>query len=75
MYYICLFFSLFTSTKKQLIVKAALNIQSFWSHLLVLSPTVGETTDDGQRETEDHVLGHLPCHRHHLRGVVTVRSH
>lgn len=36
---------------------------------------VGEATDDGEREKEDHLLGHLPRHRHHLRGVVAVRPH
>lgn len=58
----------------------------FWSMFLiystsskvlhsVFSAAVGEATDDGEREEEDHVLGHLPRHRHHLRGVVAVRSH
>ncbi len=42
---------------------------------LVLSAAVGEATDDGEREKEDHVFGHLPRHRHHLRGVVALRSH
>lgn len=37
--------------------------------------TVGEAPDDGEREEEDHVLGHLPRHRHHVRGVVALRSH
>lgn len=40
-----------------------------------LFATVGEAPDDGQREAEDHVLGHLPRHRHHLRGVVALRAH
>lgn len=38
-------------------------------------PTVGEAPDDGEWEEEDHVLGHLPRHRHHVRGVVALRSH
>lgn len=38
-------------------------------------PAVGEAPDDGQREEEDPVLGHLPRHRHHLRGVVALRAH
>lgn len=36
---------------------------------------VGEASDDGEREEEDHVLRHLPRHRHHLRGVVALRPH
>ncbi|TMS04439.1 E3 ubiquitin-protein ligase MARCH8 [Larimichthys crocea] len=36
---------------------------------------VGEATDDGEREKEDHVFGHLSRHCHHLRGVVALRSH
>lgn len=36
---------------------------------------MGEATDDGEREKEDHVFGHLPRHRHHLRGVVALRPH
>ena len=41
----------------------------------VPSASVGEATDDGEREEEDHVLRHLPRHRHHLRGVVALRPH
>lgn len=36
---------------------------------------MGEAPDDGEREEEDHVLSHLPRHRHHVRGVVALRSH
>lgn len=39
------------------------------------SLAVGETTDDGEREKKDHVFSHLPHHRHHLCGVVALRSH
>lgn len=42
---------------------------------LVLSAAVGEATDDGEREKENHVFSHLPRHRHHLRGVVALRSY
>lgn len=41
----------------------------------MLSAAVGEATDDGEREAEDHVFGYLPRHRHHLRGVVSLRPH
>lgn len=36
---------------------------------------VGETTDDCKREEEDRVFCNLPRHRHHLRGVVALRSY
>lgn len=41
----------------------------------VFSTAVGEATDDSEREKEDHVFSHLPRHRHHLRGVVALRSY
>lgn len=50
-------------------------LMSFPLSSLVLSATVGEATDDGEREKEDHVFGHLSRHCHHLRGVVALRSH
>lgn len=42
--------------------------------LFVLYATVGEATDDGEWEKEDHVFSHLPRHRHHLRCVVALCS-
>lgn len=48
---------------------------AFPQMLRVVPPAVGEAPDDGEREEEDHVLGHLPRHRHHVRGVVALRSH
>lgn len=50
------------------------NLSRFYSASAAGS-TVGEAPDDGEREEEDHVLGHLPRHRHHVCGVVALRSH
>ena len=36
---------------------------------------MGEAADDVQRAQEDHVLCDLPCHRHHLCGLVLVCAH
>ncbi len=49
--------------------------ESFLYVFVISVSTVGEASDDRQREEEDHVLCHFSRHRHHMCRLVALRPH